>query len=111
MRIARLVLLLAMTLTVAAQAQNGLPGTPLIPPHALKVNAVLFGHSWIYLMEVSAVGLPQHSQLAYFHRGLSRPHRMYEEHGRTTDSADQIYSNNVVLVAMWTAGGPGQETV
>ena len=51
MRIARLVLLLAMTLTVAAQAQNGLPGTPLIPPHALKVNAVLFGHSWIYLME------------------------------------------------------------
>jgi lysophospholipase L1-like esterase len=51
MRIVRLVLLLAMTLTVAAQAQNGLPGTPLIPPHALKVNVVLFGHSWIYLME------------------------------------------------------------
>jgi lysophospholipase L1-like esterase len=51
MRLVRLVLLLAMTLTVAAAAQNGLPGTPLVPPHALTVNVVLFGHSWIYLME------------------------------------------------------------
>jgi len=51
MRLARLVLLLAITLTTAAQAQSGLPGTPLIPPHALTVNVVLFGHSWIYLMQ------------------------------------------------------------
>ena len=51
MRLATLVLVFAMTLTVAADAQSGLPGTPLIPPHALTVNVVLFGHSWIYLMQ------------------------------------------------------------
>ena len=37
-------------LAVGANAQADLQ-TPLIPPHALTVNVVLFGHSWITLME------------------------------------------------------------
>jgi lysophospholipase L1-like esterase len=50
MRIVRIVLLSMLALTITAEAQTG-PGTPLIPPHALRVNVVLFGHSWIWLMQ------------------------------------------------------------
>jgi lysophospholipase L1-like esterase len=44
------VLFAAALVAVSASAQ-GFPQTPLIPPDALNVNVVLFGHSWITLME------------------------------------------------------------
>src|SRR5580704_12453453 len=47
MRFLRIVLV-ALLLTAAAGAQS--VQQPLIPPRALTVNVVLFGHSWIYLM-------------------------------------------------------------
>jgi hypothetical protein len=51
MRFPRIVLLSVLALAITAGAQTGIPGTPLIPPHALRVNVVLFGHSWIWLMQ------------------------------------------------------------
>ncbi len=36
---------------LAAGAAAQAPQQPLIPPHAQSVNVVLFGHSWIYLMQ------------------------------------------------------------
>lgn len=44
------VLFAVMLVAVGASAQ-GFNQTPLIPPNALNVNVVLFGHSWITLME------------------------------------------------------------
>jgi lysophospholipase L1-like esterase len=43
-------LLVTMLVAAFAGAQN-LPQLPLIPPHANTVNVVLFGHSWIVLMQ------------------------------------------------------------
>lgn len=51
MRMCKVVLLFLLIVTIAAQAQWGVPQNPLIPPHALGTNVVLFGHSWIYLMQ------------------------------------------------------------
>ena len=51
MRIARIALLSVLALAISAGAQVSTPGIPLIPPHAQRVNVVLFGHSWIWLME------------------------------------------------------------
>ena len=42
--------LLFVSLTmIGANAQS--TAKPLIPPNALTVNVVLFGHSWIYIMQ------------------------------------------------------------
>jgi hypothetical protein len=51
MRVARIALLSVLAMAITAGAQTGIPGTPLIPPHAQRVNVVLFGHSWIWLMQ------------------------------------------------------------
>jgi lysophospholipase L1-like esterase len=52
MKTMKAVLLLSvLLLTMAAGAQTGPPQIPLIPPHALSSNVVLFGHSWIWLMQ------------------------------------------------------------
>ena len=42
---------LLLVLLVAAGSAAQVLQQPLIPPHALTVNVVLFGHSWVVLME------------------------------------------------------------
>jgi lysophospholipase L1-like esterase len=44
------ILVAVLLLAVGASAQGYLQ-TPLIPPNALHVNVVLFGHSWVQFME------------------------------------------------------------
>jgi len=45
------VLLVMLLMAAGAVAQTFPPPVPLIPPHANTVNIVLFGHSWIELMQ------------------------------------------------------------
>jgi lysophospholipase L1-like esterase len=46
----KIVTVLILVVVVVAGANGQSFQQPLIPPHALSVNVVLFGHSWIYLM-------------------------------------------------------------
>jgi hypothetical protein len=48
---AKTVLLFVLALAVSATAQTGPLQNSLIPPHSLTVNTVLFGHSWVWLMQ------------------------------------------------------------
>src|ERR1022692_4205618 len=50
MRTKRAILIALVLLVAACGAQVGVQ-TPLVPPGALTVNVVLFGHSWIWLMQ------------------------------------------------------------
>lgn len=51
MRTAKAILLAMLVLASAARAQTNPPQVPLIPPHAFTVKVVLFGHSWVWLMQ------------------------------------------------------------
>jgi hypothetical protein len=48
---AKMIATVILILFVVAGVSSQVPQQPLIPPHALTVNVVLFGHSWIYLMQ------------------------------------------------------------